>query len=166
LRRLALVGRRIVLMVDNLYAKAGLLELEGVILVSRLKCNAALFDAPPGRNPGRRGRPATYGKQFSAAHRWRRRLSKRRKLEVFIYGKLVTIEAFVDVLVASPTLGGRKILVVIFPQRNGETMNVFFTTDLELTPERLLELYGARFKIEDAFDELKTVGGMGDFLSR
>lgn len=165
LRRLALVGRRIVLVVDNLYAKAELLELEGVILVSRPRCNAALFDPPPPRPPGKRGRSATYGKQFSAAHLWGRRKSKRRKLEVLIYGKQVTIDAFVDVLVASPTLGGRKILVVIFPRRDGK-LNVFCTTDLELTPERLLELYAARFKIEDAFDELKTHGGMGDYRQR
>lgn len=55
---------------------------------------------------------------------------------------------------------------MIFPQRNGETMNVFFTTDLAMTPERLLEVYGGRFKIEDNFDELKTVGGLGDYRQR
>jgi hypothetical protein len=51
---------------------------------------------------------------------------------------------------------------VIFRQRSGKKMNVFFTTDLLMSPERLLELYAARFKIEDAFDELKTFGGFGD----
>ena len=87
--------------------------------------------------------------------------SKRRVLQAQIYGKLVRIEAFVDVLISSPTLGSRSLLVVIFPQRTGDKMNVFFSTDLELDPVRLLELYAGRFKIEDAFDELKTVGGMG-----
>lgn len=101
LRRLALVGRRIVLVVDNLYAKAELLALEGVILVSRLRSNAALFDPPLKRKPGQRGRPATYGKPFSARHLWMRRKSKRWRLEVLIYGKPVSIEAFVDVLVAT-----------------------------------------------------------------
>jgi hypothetical protein len=48
--------------------------------------------------------------------------------------------------------------VVIFPQCDGETMNVFFTTDLALTSELLLEAYGGRFKIKGCFDERKTVG--------
>ena len=58
------------------------------------------------------------------------------------------------------------IQVVIFPQRSGKKMNVFFSTDLTMSPERLLELYAARFKIEDAFDELKTYGGFGDCQQR
>jgi len=73
---------------------------------------------------------------------------------------------FVDVLISSPTLGYLPILVVIFPRRSGKKMNLFFTTDLAMTPERLLEIYGGRFRIEDAFDELKTVGGMGDYRQR
>ena len=83
-----------------------------------------------------------------------------------IYGKCVTFDAFVGTVIHSRTLGERPIQVVIFHQRSGKKMNVFFTTDLLLTPERLLELYAARFKIEDAFDELKTFGGFGDGQQR
>lgn len=165
-RRLALAGRRVVLVVDNLYAKGELLALQGVIMVSRLRSDASLYDEPPKRKKGQRGRPRKRGQKHKPRQLWARRKSKRRKLEVFIYGKLVTIEAFVDVMVSSSTLSSRKLLVVIFPQRSGDKMNVFFTTDLALTPERLLELYAARFKIEDCFDELKTVGGMGDYRQR
>ena len=45
-------------------------------------------------------------------------------------------------------------------------MNVFFSTDLSMDPVRLLELYAVRFKIEDAFDELKTFGGFADCRQR
>ena len=45
-------------------------------------------------------------------------------------------------------------------------MNVFFSTDVRMDPVRLLEIYAGRFKIEDAFDELKTHGGMGDCRQR
>ena len=41
-------------------------------------------------------------------------------------------------------------------------MNVFFSTNLEMDPVRLLEIYAARFKIEDAFDEVKTNEGFAD----
>jgi len=45
-------------------------------------------------------------------------------------------------------------------------MNIFFATDAALSPTRLLELYAARFKIEDIFDELKTTGGFADCRQR
>lgn len=34
-------------------------------------------------------------------------------------------------------------------------MNVFFSTNLEMDPVRLLEIYAARFKIEDAFADCR-----------
>jgi hypothetical protein len=99
--------------------------------------------------------------------------SKHHKLKVNIYGKSVTIKAFVDILMPSRTLAARPILVVVFPQRSGKKMNpwsprmnVFFSTDLSMDPVRLLELYAARFKIEDVFDEVKTSGGFADCRQR
>jgi len=167
--RLLWPAQRLVLVVDNLYAKAKLaqLEIKGLdfFLVSRLKSNARIFEPPTTPPPGKRGPKPKKGKQVSANQLWKRK-SKRRKLEVNIYGKTVTIEAFVDLMIASPTLGYLPILVVIFPQRSGKKMNVFFATDLKMAPERLLELYAARFKIEDTFDELKTTGGFGDYRQR
>jgi len=68
----------------------------------------------------------------------------------------------------SRTLGSQPILVVIIPQRTKKKvkMNVFFSTDLTMTPTRLLELYALRFKIEDLFDEIKTFGGFSDCQQR
>lgn len=175
LRRLAFAGRKIILVVDNLYAKAQLLGAESdalsLTMVSRLRTNAALYELPPPRRPGQRGRTAKRGAKVPAAKLWRRR-SQRRDLKVHIYGKLVTIRAFVGVVMPSRTLGDAPIQVVIFPQRarkrrgKSRKFNIFFTTNLALDPVRLLELYAARFKIEDAFDELKTHGGLGDCRQR
>ena len=78
----------------------------------------------------------------------------------------MTIRAWVGVVIPSRTLGEAPILAVIFPRRSGKKMNVFFSTDVAMDPERLLELYAARFKIEDAFDELKTHGGLADCRQR
>lgn len=168
LKSLCPLNKRVIVVVDNMYAKLTLLkevlEEEGV-LISRLRSNAALHDPPKPRRKGQRGAPAKRGKKYSPAHLWRHR-SKRRFLNVTIYGKRVTIKAFVGRVIPSRALGTMPLLVVIFPQRSGKKMNVFFTTDLTMSPERLLELYAARFKIEDAFDELKTYGGFGDCRQR
>jgi len=168
IQRMRWAAKRLVLVVDNLYAKAQLIGIEfpekKVVMVSRLRGNAALFELPKPRKG--RGRPAKRGRKLSARQLWLRR-SKRRKLNVQIYGKTVTIEAFVGVVMPSRTLGDQPILVVIFPQRRGKKkMNVFFSTDLEMTAERVLELYAARFQIEELFREVKTAGGFGDYRQR
>ena len=87
-------------------------------------------------------------------------------MKVHIYGKTVTIDVFVGIVMPSRRLGSKPILVVIFPQRSGKKMNIFFSTDVSMNPIRLLELYAARFKIEDIFDEVKTTGGFGDYRQR
>lgn len=156
---------RVTLVVDNLYAKGALLARPGVTLVSRLRSNAALYALPSQRRPGERGRPRRRGEKLSARRLWRRR-GGRRRLRVHIYGKRVTIWAWVGVAMPSRRLGAAPILAAIFPQRSGAKMNIFFSSDVSLDPVRLLELYAARFKIEDAFDELKTHGGLGDCRQR
>jgi hypothetical protein len=101
----------------------------------------------------------------TAAQLYRRR-SQRQVLTVHIYGQRVTIAAYVGVVIPSRRLGNAPIRVVIFPQRSGHKMNIFFATDPTLTPGRLLELYAARFTSEDIFDELKTSGGFADCRQR
>lgn len=170
LHRLRWPVKRLVLVVDNLYAKAALAQLAlseamDTMLISRLRCNAALYELPPPKRPGQRGAPRKRGHKVNARQLYRRR-SKRRLLRAHIYGKTVTIDAFVDVLIPSRTLGAMPILVVIFPQRSGKKMNIFFSTDLHLDPVRLLELYAARFQIEQLFAEIKTYGGFSDCRQR
>jgi hypothetical protein len=161
--------RKATVVVDNLYAKACLLwaalEPRGWTLVSRLRSNAALYLPPQPRKAGGRGRPRKRGPKRTARQLWSRRSSGRRKLTVHIYGKKLSIQAWVGVLIPSATLGDNPILAVIFPDRSGR-MLIFFSTDLQMDPCGLLELYGARFKIEDAFDEMKTHGGLGDYQVR
>jgi hypothetical protein len=169
LRGLCWPAARLIIVADNLYAKAQVatvvLDSGPCILVSRLRSNAALYLPPPSPRTPRRGRPRVRGVKCSALQLYRRR-SQRRPLRVRIYGKTVTLRAFVGVVLPSPRLGNNPIRIVLFPQRAGHKMNIFFATDPTLAPERLLELYAARFKIEDIFDELKPMGGFADCRQR
>jgi DDE superfamily endonuclease len=169
LRGLRWPAARLILVVDNLYAKAQLARLtltpRPCILVSRLRSNAALYLPPSPPTKPRRGRPRVRGPKVTAQQLYRRR-SHRQVLTVRIYGKRVTIAGYVGVLIPSRRLGNAPIRVVLFPQRSGRKMNIFFATDPTMAPVRLLELYAARFKIEDIFDELKTTGGFADCRQR
>jgi hypothetical protein len=168
LGRLKIQQRRLIVVVDNLYAEAQLIIEalhENDVLVSRLRSNSRLHLPPPPRIEGQRGRPRKRGEKKTARQLYRRR-SQRRNIIVNIYGSKVRLDVFTGTVIPSPTLGEDPIGVVIFPQRSGKIMNIFFTTDLTMNPQRLLELYAARFIIEDAFDELKTHGGFGDCRQR
>ncbi len=168
LKRFTWSGKKIILLVDNLYAKGKLaFDIANVVMVSRLRSNAALYQVPIQPKKPKAGRPKLRGTKVKPLHLYRRR-SKHQLLSLKIYGKTVTIKAFVDVLMPSRTLGSQPILVVIFPQRTKKKvkMNVFFSTDLTMSPVRLLELYARRFKIEDLFDEVKTFGGFADCQQR
>jgi len=162
------LGKRLIVVVDNLYAKGKLaFELglsQQVVMVSRLRSNAALYELPKPLKKPKVGRPRMRGEKLSAKQLYRR-YSKHQQLKVNIYGKSLTIKAFVGVLMPSPTLGSKPIQVIIFPQRSGK-LNIFFSTDLSMSPTRILELYAARFKIEDVFDEVKTTGGFADCRQR
>ena len=168
LQRFSWSSKKILLLVDNLYAKGKLsFDIANVVMVSRLRSNAALYELPKQPKKKKAGRPRLRGPKNKAHHLYRCR-SKHQHLTLNIYGKTVQIKAFVDILMPSRTLGAQPILVVIFPQRTKKKvkMNVFFSTDLNMTPTRLLELYALRFKIEDLFDELKTFGGFKDCQQR
>ena len=170
LRGLRWPTTRVVLVVDNLYAKAQraalVLNSGPCVLVSRLRSTAALYwlPPPPPAKP-RRGRRPRRGLKRTAPQLYRRR-SQRRSLKVRIYGKTVTLAAYAGVVLPSRRLGDVPIRVVIFPQRRGHKMNIFFSTDPALAPERLLERSAARFKIEDIFDELNPIGGFADCRQR
>lgn len=168
IKRFSWSATHLIIVVDNLYAKGQLafeLGLEQkVSMVSRLRSNAALYELPPKTKKPKRGRPRLRGNKISAQKLYRRR-SKHQQLKAHIYGKSLTIKALVDVVMPSSTLGSQPIRVLIFPQRSGK-LNIFFSTDLSMTPERILELYAARFKIEDIFDEIKTTGGFADCRQR
>jgi hypothetical protein len=169
LRGLHWPAPRLLIVADNLYAKAQLASLVRdsgpCVLVSRLRSHAALSLPPPSPLKPRRGRPRVRGAQRSAHQLYRRR-SPRRPLRVRISGKVVTLTAFVGVVIPSPRLGNNPMRVVIFPQRSGHKMHSFCATDPTMAPERLRELYAARFKSEAICDELQTTGGFADCRQR
>lgn len=78
---------RVVIVADNLYAKAQVARLvvnqQRCVLVSRLRANAALYLPPPPCPRPRRGRPRVRGAKCTARQLYRRR-SQRRRLTVGI----------------------------------------------------------------------------------
>jgi hypothetical protein len=121
-------------------------------LLSRLRSNTVLYSMAPQCTKGKRGRPCKYGNRLGActevAARTKTQASSHR---VFLYGH------YRDVLVATKLVMLKTLkcpVRVVWVFRKTQWI-ALFSTDLDLTTEQIIEYYGARWKIESGFKEIK-----------
>lgn len=121
-------------------------------LLSRLRSNAALYALPPPRDAKQRGRPRKYGQKLgSVAERAPELRDRAKTYTVHLYGKSREVHATDQVLMLRSLKCPVRVVWVF-----RETRYVaLFTTDLGLSVEQIIEFYGARWKIESGFKELK-----------
>jgi hypothetical protein len=157
------LGKAIWVVADGAYAKRPFIKAvmrAGMVLVSRLRKDAALWSLPTPPRPGQRrkpGRKPKYGKHAislakRAAHRkgWQ-------QAEFVLYGKKVT-KTFKTFLATYAVVGG-VIRVVLVREDNGWV--AFFCTDPEATVEQILKAVADRAAIEQDFHDIKEVHGAG-----
>jgi len=122
-------------------------------LLSRLRSNTVLYSvAPIKRTKGKRGRPHKYGNRLGTCAEIAARIkSEASSHRVFLYGHYRQV-------LASTKLGILKTLKcpvrVVWVFRKTQWI-ALFSTDLDLTTEQIIEYYGARWKIESGFKEIK-----------
>jgi hypothetical protein len=122
-------------------------------LTSRLLINARLFDAPPARKEGQRGRPRKRGDLLPTPQAM---LTDRcRRVSLAIYGRtdevrLADCEARVY---AAP---GRPLRVVaVEPLTGGRPNQAFYSTCADASAEQVIGWYASRWSIEVAFHDSK-----------
>ena len=121
-------------------------------LLSRLRSNIVLYAMPPKQKKGKRGRPRKYGDRLGSCAEIAALLrSQASCLRVFLYGHHRDVQA-VTKLVMLKTLKCPVRLVWVFRKTQWIAL---FSTDLDLTTEQIIEYYGARWKIESGFKEIK-----------
>jgi hypothetical protein len=121
-------------------------------LLSRLRVTSMLYDLPPERKPKQRGAKRKYGQKLGSvaalAAQFRDRAQRYR---VYLYGKSREVLAYQQVFMLK-TLKCPVRVVWVYRKTQWVAL---FTTDLRLTVEQIISLYGARWKIESGFKELK-----------
>lgn len=145
--------------VDGGYAKRPFLDAAreaGVTVVGRLRKDAALFEVPPPRRPGQRGRPRKYGARMSLAGRARHRQGWQSG-EFTLYGQQVT-KTYKTFLATARFVQG-TIRVVIVKEAHG--WFAWFCTDPDATVADTLEAVADRAAIEQVFHDVKEVHGAG-----
>lgn len=153
-------GKRVWVVADGAYAKRPFLRplvAAGVVVVSRLRKDAALYDLPVPGKKKTRGQPRKYGKNRMYLKRRAAHPSGWKTIECFVYGKAVTktVKTF---LATYPPVGG-QIRVVIVKEKDGDQF--FFCTLPEATPREIVEAFGDRAVIEQDFHDVKEVWGAG-----
>jgi len=132
-------------------------------MMSRLRSNNNVFQLPgPHRKKGA-GRPRKYGKKLgdtsSLATRFK---SLAIEYVVNLYGRDRTVVAY-DRIVMLKTLKCPVRVVWIYRKTQWVAL---FSTDLTLSVQQIIEYYGARWKIEAAFKELKRDIGSAETQTR
>jgi hypothetical protein len=153
------LGKTVWLVVDGAYGKRPVLQkarAKNVVVVSRLRKDARLFDLPkPSRRRGP-GRPRIYGAPISLARRGAH--PRGWQTGTFtLYGQTVT-KTF-KTFVATYKPAGGPIRVVIVKESDGWV--AFFATDPQATVAQVLEAVADRAAIEQDFHDLKEVHGAG-----
>ena len=121
-------------------------------LLSRLRSNTVLYSMPPNRKKGKRGRPRKYGDRLGSCAEMAVCLKSQASCHrVFLYGHYREVQA-VTKMVILKTLKCPVRVVWVF--RKTQWIAIF-STDLGLSTEQIIEYYGARWKIESGFKELK-----------
>jgi len=132
----------------------------GVVVIGRLRKDAALRDLPPKRKKGQRrarGRPRKYGKnRISLAKRAGHR-GGWKTIECVLYNQTVT-KTYKTFLATYAPIGG-LIRVVLVKEEHG--WFAFFSTDPNATVKEVLEAFADRATIEQDFHDIKEVWGAG-----
>jgi hypothetical protein len=162
------LGRTLWVAVDGAYAKRVFLQAAAaarVIVVSRLRRDAALWDVPVVVPPGqrRRGRPRTYGtKRISLA----KRAGHRRGWQTgtFVLYRVETIKRYKTFLATYRPAGG--LIRVVLVQEDDGSWVAYFCTYPDATVAEILEAVADRAALEQVFHDLKEVHGVGQAQTR
>jgi len=166
--RLRGLGRALWVVADGAYAKRAFLKLAAaaqVIVVSRLRKDAALFEVPEPVPPGkrRRGRPRRYGKKkISLA----KRAGHKRGWQVrtfVLYGVKVSKRYKTFLATYRPAGGLIRVVLVIEDDRS---WRAYFCTQAQATVDEVLEAVADRSALEQVFHDIKEVHGVGQAQTR
>jgi hypothetical protein len=162
-----LPGRRMVVVLDGGFSAVSLALAcvkNNIVMVSRLRWDAALYHPPGSQPPGKRGPKPTKGKRQRSLQGWAERSDTPwETVEVRWYGgQLKTLWVFSrTALWYTPRQPPVAIRYVLVADPEGKLrMEAFFCTDLEATPEQILAWVVMRWSVEVTFEESRAHLGL------
>jgi DDE superfamily endonuclease len=157
------LGQPLWFVADGAYAKKPFLQVArqqaGVVLISRLRRDAALYTVPEPVAKGRRGpgRPRIYGRQRISLAKRAGQPRGWQSVSCQQYGK--TVVKRIKSFAATYKPAGGRIQVVLVAEPSGWI--AYFGTDPTLSPTAILEAAADRFVVDQDYHDLKEVEGVG-----
>jgi hypothetical protein len=153
-------GKPIWVVTDGGYAKRAVLKAareKGLILVSRLRQDAALRGLPQRPPAHRRGRKPKYGKAIISLAKRAAHPGGWTSEEMVLYGKPITKTYKTFQATWRPAGGVIRVVLV----KEADSWRAYFCTQPDATPEQILRKVSQRTSIEETFKDVKQVWGAG-----
>ena len=156
-------GLKVRVLVDSWYMRRLFIEsmeTRGFEVIGQTRIDTRLYDVPPPRKPGQRGRTRKYGEKYTP-----KRIAhlKRTVVTLSLYGKQQDVR-YRSKVVKARFLEGRFVRAVWceFQSESGRWKStcLLLSTDTAMTPEQVIESYALRWSIEPMFHQLKQAWGM------
>lgn len=156
-------GLKVRVLVDSWYMRRCFIEsmrCRGFHVIGQIRIDTRLYEEPPPRKQGQRGRTRKYGEKYTP-----KRIAhlKRAVATLRLYGKEQVVRYRSKVLKAR-FLEGQLVRAVWceFQSDSGRWKStcLLLSTDTTLSPEQVIESYGLRWSIESMFNQLKLAWGM------
>ena len=133
---------------------------ENTDLISRMTMDAALYEKAPEPKAGRNGRPPKKGKRLPSPKQMAQSKTPWRSATVRLYGQAVGVRYKTINALWYNSARTRMLRIVVVRDPKGKRKNdCFFSTDLSMTPEAILEAYAIRWSLEVAFRDSKQFLG-------
>ncbi|MCG9126770.1 transposase [Candidatus Poribacteria bacterium] len=129
-------------------------------LISKLRSDAALY-YPPSTPYNGRGRPAIYGDRFNSQQsdkKWCVSVETTDSVKAEVYQVQLRHKQFADTLNVVCILKTNRVT-----QQKSHVL--LFSSDLELSAEKMIDYYSLRFQIEFNFRDAKQYWGLEDFMN-
>ena len=130
----------------------------GVVVFSRLRKDACLFDLPAAATPGQRGRHRIYGTHRMSLTKLAARTDAWESMTYQCRGSMVTRE-YKTFLATSRLVSGIIRVVIVRFEDGGWA--AYFCTNAQVDVRDLLETVAARWAIEEHFHDVKEIWGAG-----
>ena len=135
---------------------------EGWHIITRLRLDARLYGEPLPSRPGKRGRKPLKGKRYYAE-----KVFYRAKDKVILSYRNQELKVVVRYWRVHQWGYRRALVLICQPVAHPEWRPIVLaTTDVEMSPQTLLNLYSARLEIERLFQDVKKNGAFGKYRGK
>ena len=151
--------RRFRVVADGFYATLAGKELLNTTIISRMQCNAEIYDLPVRPRSKRRGRPRKKGPRLLCPKRMASYVRHWQKVKVRERGKKKARLIYARQVLWYRVSHQPVLLVISRDPAGKEKDDFFFTTDVTMKPSEVISCYADRWAIEDTFKNTKQLLG-------